>query len=485
MNRDLSNLPGEGEQPDPVAEFFARERADIRELPAGTDRWESIVVEASRPMRRSWLPYLAAAAAVVLIGGVVWGTGHGPGVDRAADPASRTSAIPTVTVTRTLDPTVVPPAPSTGASGLPSTSVPATPLPVPSSFGIVSMSNAGGGHLFALGSATCPKGPCTAVIASDDDGATWTTRASFETLTTPGARTTPDRAHQLVGIRFADERVGYVYGSTTKRTTDGGRHWVDVDVDHRTVLSLETDGSQVWMATARSCRHDVASGARGCEDLQPRTGPVTGSTTRPVVFDGMPAAGENAWVTMDGSDAYYNVSATDPSGAGAAVPAMRLTGKVGPLALPQGCRHDGGMWVSAPANTRGTLVGVCASAAQPTVEYALAVSTDKGTTWTTRAAPGLGRPTATGIWLTATDAKHLVAVRQGLPSSAGGQDAPTTLLRSADGGASWRAVPVAPSGAVAWAGAAGGPLVYALAGGGSYWVSRDSGATFDSVPLHR
>ena len=34
MNRHLSDLPGEGEQRDPVADFFARERADIRDLPA-------------------------------------------------------------------------------------------------------------------------------------------------------------------------------------------------------------------------------------------------------------------------------------------------------------------------------------------------------------------------------------------------------------------------------------------------------------------
>ena len=38
MNRHLSDLPGEGEQRDPVADFFAHERADIRDLPAGADR---------------------------------------------------------------------------------------------------------------------------------------------------------------------------------------------------------------------------------------------------------------------------------------------------------------------------------------------------------------------------------------------------------------------------------------------------------------
>jgi hypothetical protein len=344
------------------------------------------------------------------------------------------------------------------------------------------MSNAGDKHLYALGSATCPRSECTAVIASDDDGATWTTRASFTTLTTPGARTTPDQAHQLVGIRFANALVGYVYGSTTKRTTDGGRTWTDVDVDRRTVLSLETDGKQVWMATARSCRHSqlTTSGSRGCDDLQPRTGSVGAATTEAVQLDGMPGAGENAWVTLDGSEAYYNVT----SGSGP-LPAMRLSGKAGQLSVPQGCDSATGMWVSATANSPGTLLAICPSGAKPSEQYSLAVSGDRGGSWATRSVPGLGRPTETGVWLTASDAKHLVAVRQGLPSSDGLKNEPTTLLTSRDGGASWTEARLGTDSAPSWAGAAGGGLVYAVGGGLSYWRSDDSGATFGSVSLRK
>ena len=482
MSPDLSDLPGAGEQRDPVADFFARERADIRELPAGTDRWEAIVVEASQPRRRHLMPYLAGAAAVVLVGGVVWGTGRGPGTDQAADTASSTSPVSTVTVSETVRPSVVVPPPSQGSSGAPSTPVGPTSQPAPKSFGIVSMSNAGGKHLYALGSATCPKGECTAVIASDDDGATWTTRASFETLTTPGARTTPDRANQLVGIRFANDRVGYVYGSKTLRTADGGRSWTDVDVRGRTVLSLETDGTQVWMVTARSCQHGAVTGPRGCVGLQPRTGSIGTTGTVPVQFSGMPVAGENAWITMDGSDAYYNVTTTTPTVTGRA---MRLTGNLGVLPLPKGCADAQGLWVFATANTPGTLLGVCPSATKPAEEYALAVSGDHGATWSTRPAPGLGRPSMAGIWLTATDARHLVAVRQGLPSSAGVADEPTSLLTSGDGGVTWTPVRLGTVGSPTWAGAAGGGLVYAITGGLAYWQSDDSGATFETVSLRR
>ena len=131
MSRDLSDLPGEGEQRDPVADFFARERAGIRELPAGTDRWESIVVEASRPRRRHVMPYLAGAAAVVLIGGVIWGNSRVPSSDLASDPASSSSAVPTVTLTRTVAPKVALPPASGAPSGEPSTQASTGPLRCP------------------------------------------------------------------------------------------------------------------------------------------------------------------------------------------------------------------------------------------------------------------------------------------------------------------------------------------------------------------
>jgi hypothetical protein len=221
---------------------------------------------------------------------------------------------------------------------------------------------------------------------------------------------------------------------------------------------------------------------RGCEDLQPRSGAVADATTQPVTFDGMAASGENAWIAMDGSDAYYNVTSTDPV---TPRPAVRLSGTPTVLPRPKECDEGSGMWVSATANTRGTLLAVCPSAGKPGAAYSLATSTDRGATWVTRAAPALDVPTATGVWLTATDATHLVAVRQGLASSTGRADGSTSVLTSADGGASWRDPQVGAGAATDWVGAAGGTLVYAVAGGRSFWVSHDSGATFERVPLRR
>ncbi|WP_270889157.1 sialidase family protein [Pedococcus sp. 5OH_020] len=509
----------EPRQRDPVADFFARERAMVRDLVPRPEHFESILTEAGRPSGRRWLPYVAVAAAAAIAGavglGVLQGKGGGPDhVDVAS--STRTSAeVQVSSTTRPGTRTVTGPVSASGPTTSPSRSTstpPPTggaprPLPVPRSFDIASMSNAGGGHLFALGAATCPGGPCTAVVASDDDGRSWASRSSLTGLRTSGARVTPDRPDQLVGLRFASDRIGYVFGSVVRRTSDGGRTWHAVDVGGRVVLSLETDGRQVWMATAGSCTH--GGSRRGCHDLQPRTGAVTQDSTRPVAVPSMPTDAENAWVAMDGSDAYYNVTT-----AGQRHPALaaRLSGKPAALSLPEGCAADQGMWVSATASTRGTLLAVCPSAGRPTQGYAVAVSTDRGASWSSRPAPALGRPGGSGVWLTANDPAHLVVLREGLPSSADGADVSTTLVVSDDAGKTWRPGVLGAPGiaggtsstpgtgtsssgnngsdrttgsTVTWAGAAGGGLVYALAGGTSYWLSTDAGMTFASVPLRR
>ena len=488
--RDLTDLPGAGDQRDPVEEFFARERADLRDLPAGREHWEGIVREARRPARRSWLPYAAAAAVAAVVAAGAWaGLVHRP--DDRTTPATASSQRSAETVTRTVTttPTTAPSTPSLPAQATtpsPAVSTATGPLPVAQSFGLVSMTNAGGNVLYALGSATCPGGnPCTQVVTSRDDGRTWVARSTFTTLTTAGARTTPTGPNQLVGIRFAKPDIGYVFGSTTLRTTDGGRSWQPVDVDRRTVLSLETDGDRIWMATARSCTPSDLGQQGGCTDVQARTGRAGDTTTTPVQANGTPTAVDAAWVAMDGHDAYLNTSVPDPARPGQAAPGplVRLTGPAGALDPVDGC--DGGVWASGAAAARGTLVGLCATKGKPAQEWSVVVSTDRGMTWTATPAPGLGRPTAPGTWLTGTDAKRLVAVTGGVPTSSSGTPAASALLVSADGGRTWGDTGPGRGGAPVWAGAAGGSLVYAVEGGLAYWQSTDAGQRFTRVPLRR
>jgi hypothetical protein len=473
--------------PDPLEDFFARERAEVRELPAGEERWEALLAESRRPRRHGAVLWLgAAAAAAVVAAGILLGTGHGPGLQQAADTPTRTASSstaprPTVTVTRTVTagPTGSEPAKVPGATATPTPQ--SSPLPVPRTFELTSITNAGSGHLVALGSAACASGSCTAVVASDDDGRSWSTRASFTDLTTRGPLVTPADPHQLVGVRFATPQVGYVFGGEVRRTTDGGRTWDPVDVAGRRVLSLETDGRRVWMVTARTCVHvGTASVQRGCSDLQVRTAPVTSDRTEPVSIAGLAPVVENAWLVLDGSNAYLNGTST---GAQQPLRPVRVSGTPGPLPVPAGCDPSQGVTIAAAANSRGTLVGVCPAAGAADVRYAVATSTDGGATWSQRPAPGLGAPTPAGVWLTATDADHLVAVWQGLPASTGEVPSPTRLMSTSTGGASWKQAAPGGSTATTWAGAAGGSLVYATGAGASYWLSTDSGSTFETVPL--
>jgi hypothetical protein len=183
---------------------------------------------------------------------------------------------------------------------------------------------------------------------------------------------------------------------------------------------------------------------------------------------------------MDGSDAYLSVSFSDDT---QSLP-MRVSGTPQALPRPQGCATNGGVWVWGTADRRKSLVALCrAGSAGSSATYAVAASADSGATWTTAApAPALGAPGAAGVWLTAADPSHLVALTGALPTSASTPDQPTALLSSSDGGASWAPAQVdQPSQALSWVGAAGGRLVYLLGGSaGTYAVSSDSGATFSA-----
>ena len=464
---------------DPLEDFFARERAGIRELPGGPDHWDDLVRGSRRPRHQSWLPYLAGAAAVaVVVGGLGWNAAD-RGHDAAPASASSTPVVTrTATVTVTSPPRTVPVVPPTNPVSAPSKS--SGPLPVPVTFGAVSLTNGGQGNLRALGSASCSGGkPCVSVVGSDDNGATWTSRSTFTSLTAAGmARRTPDGDDQLTGLRFATPDIGYAFGSKAFRSVDGGRHFDPLDVGGRRVLSLEVGGDTVWLVTATECRHGEAAAARGCTGLEVWSAPVAGRAASRVEALHLSQPVEAAWLSMDGADAYVSVSYLDQK---TAAPARRVSGAPVDLPRPNGCAATGAVWVSGTANTRGGLVAVCQAAADAAGSYAVATSTDRGATWTAaRAAKSLGTPGYAGVWLTAVDLHRLVAVTQGLPTSGSLADEPSTLLSSKDGGATWRAArTVKGSDGWSWAGAGGGDLVFALGGGaGSYDVSTDQGASF-------
>lgn len=363
------------------------------------------------------------------------------------------------------------------------------------------MSNGGGGNLFGLGSARCQAGPCTAVVGSSDDGHSWWTRASFTALTTPGLAQNASKPDQLTGIRFANAKVGYAFGSAARRTVDGGRTWGGFDVGGAVVLSLETDGQTVWLVTARSCQPEppAQSGAQaptaagGCTGLEVQSAAVGDSSAHIVQVPMLPTGVRAAWIVMDGKDAYLNVQ-TRGDGSSAPATPVRLTGTPGSVARPTGCDPKWDVWLVTTARDRGALFAVCAegSKAKYSVSmYAVFASADRGLSWRPRGVGGLGPVSERGVWATAADRDHLVAIPQGLPATdaaapSGRATVGAGLLASDDGGATWHPSAVSPTAdGWGWAGAAGGPIVYALDGGGRYFLSTDRGASFEQVTLRR
>jgi hypothetical protein len=498
MNRDLSDLPGAGDQRDPVEEFFAAQRADVDDLAPGPDRWEGIVTEARRPVRRRWLPYAGAAAAAVVVGAVAWGgLMDRQGGDADRDPAVASSSgrtgtqvtsvgpRPTTTQSAPTAPVSSPPPTTAGPTTTPTTRT--GPLPAPATFGLVSLTTGADGKLRALGSATCQPGnkPCVSVVGSEDNGAGWTARATLTGTATGLPRATPSAPEQFAGLRFATADIGYAYGGTTMRTADGGRNFTPFDVGGRTVLSLEAGGGKVWMVTAQKCAQGTDVGQRGCTGLEVWSADT--SATRATKVSTLPTPGpvETAWLSMDGSDAYVSTNPTDDQ---AVSTARRVSGAATELPRPAGCAPTGALWTWATADAPGALVAVCRADGRADAAYALATSTDKGATWSKATpAPDLGTPGAGGVWVTATDLRHLVAVVGALPSTDPDPTWATQLRSSSDGGRTW-AQPkgTGNSGDWAWAGAGGGKLVYAVpADSGAYYVSNDSGASFRSVAFRR
>ena len=478
-----------------VDALFELERAAIDDLPGDEVHWQAIL-RAGRRGQHRWPAYVASAAAalVVAAGAGLAFQGSQAGRSPSADPSSRTAVLsspPQASAT---------PSPTSPTSSTAPASTAGT-LRVPVSFSIVSMSNGGGGNLFGLGSATCPAGPCTAVVGSSDDGHTWSTRASFTGLTTPGLAQNASKPDQLTGVRFANARVGYAFGSAARRTIDGGRSWRGFDVGGAAVLSLETDGQTVWLVTARSCQPEppaqpgvqTPTGAAGCTGLAVESATVGESAAHVVPVPGLPSSVRTAWIVMDGKDAYLNAQ-TRGDGSSAPATPVRLTGTPGSVARPAGCDPKGDVWLVTTARDRGALFAVCAegSKAKYSVSmYAVFASADRGQSWRPRGVGGLGPVSEHGVWATAADRDHLVAIPGGLPATdAAAPSGPATvgagLLASEDGGATWHSPAVSSkAGGWGWAGAAGGPIVYALDGGGRYFLSTDRGASFEQVTLRR
>ncbi len=475
---------------DPVEEFFAHERAQVRPLPTDEPHWSSLVVEARRERRARRMRYATSAAAAVLVAGAGLGWALHPGspstvATLGASSTSRAGGSPSAAVTATPRSTA-----STGAPATRTTTPTQTTIAVPASFHVVSLSNVGGGTLYALGTTTCgsSRTPCPALARTTDDGASWRLVSSFPRYTVGGGGTGAGQVGtdtSLTQVRFASPQVGWVFGGALRMTTDGGRTWTDIPHSGRAVVDLETDGTTVAVTTSgggcdgQTCSGSVVADVSAVLPWSPsRSSAALGSgqvTSADVVFHG-------------------GVAYTSAVGDGHLGGAWRVNSSLGRLGLSCQSLSAGSSGSAADAAaprlvspaSGSTIFAVCPTgAAAGTAGYGVLASSDgDGMSWSVRSgstsAPALTLVDSGTTSFAATDASHLIAV------SGGSADLGGSMTVSSDGGRTWHAPaspPPAPAAGWSWVGAPGGRTLYAVPTGGAagFWVSTDAGEHWREV----
>jgi hypothetical protein len=238
---DLDLFDEEGRH-DPVADFFARERDAVEELPGNDLHFQGVLRKARPPRRgRRWLAVGVAAAAAA-------GIAAGANValqndDELAQPAGPPSTVSLASPTTTPPPVVV--------------------EPMNGQFLPRSLSAGDDATRAVLGSARCSEdSACALVLRTTDNGASWVNTAALPDLTVAppgGIATAPDQ----VGIlRWADAERGYLAGSTVRRTTDGGATWADMPYPGGTIVAAEVADGVVRLVSAGECTDEGCSGPR-------------------------------------------------------------------------------------------------------------------------------------------------------------------------------------------------------------------------------
>ncbi|EWT02753.1 hypothetical protein N865_04765 [Intrasporangium oryzae NRRL B-24470] len=482
MTPDRHPTDRAGREPfDPVADFFARERAAIVDRPGDEADWDELV---QRSRRRGWArPLGGVAAAAALVLAVVLGTNgflRTPPAETTGRPDSAASSGPATTS-----------GPDTSASSGARRSTPPPPTasqgalqPMPKAFGVDSVRATQDGYLYALGSSVCGALSCPALVASSDEGRTWGQVGSFSPPAVRAPRYEGDQV--LAGARFVSASHGWVYGAALLRTTDAGRTWTPMPHGSGDVLSLETDGTALWMVTGtcvqgtygRQCGQ-VQVWRAGIDDTSATKVDVPQLSTQPT----RPWA-YGAWVALAGRTAYVNTVSGVP-GLFSGFTALRVSGTPVTVARPSGCDNAAELTVVPTVSDPRTLFALCAlgAAGVPSSGYAVYRSTDGGATWESRAHPVIGPVRFTNLRVTALDADRLV-VRTGEQLFADGTFVESELLTSADGGVTWTppsgGLPTANWGEVS---AVDPRTVYAVQGADSVWRSTDGGSSFTRMSL--
>ncbi|YAL84496.1 hypothetical protein ACMYYO_06705 [Dermacoccaceae bacterium W4C1] len=471
------NRSGEEE----LAAYFSAQRAAMRPVAAGADHWEQIQHEASSA-DRSWFTPVSMAVAVLATAVLAWS------LQQAPFAASDVSAgRPVSKATSSAD--------VTGAQGEAATSPAQSARDVPRGYIPWSYSDPGSGTLFALGRIDCAEEVCPGLVRSTDNGSSWALVHSFsgsdtadvDTEEVPAAQ--PARA--LTGVRFADPRIGYVFGGDLWRTADGGRSFTRFAHPGETVLDVQVRDGRVVVLTADGCTQGrctgplmISSTTSGADSVS--TAQVTQTLSSPV---------SGARLVLTGGEVFVQPEVVDQPQAPWRVSGNRLI----PLAARAACgtsplQSTIAIGTGAETGTNGvsgavssTLLAACARPdSGGSAHYRLVRSTDGGRSWTALPAtvdiPRIGR-----LSLAAPDGTHLIAAAGGPRTTASPtrvSSAAQLLQVSADAGRTWQDVsqPSPPAAGIdSLQVGTDGQVVAVSRTTSALWRSQDAGRTWNEL----
>ena len=104
--------------------------------------------------------------------------------------------------------------------------------PVPANFGPIAFAATSNDRWWVLGSAPCKSPPCTAILASQNAG------RSFSALPAP-------KTGEVHGLRFADPKNGFAFGPELWSTHNGAGSWKQVNVGG-SVVNLVASGGRAY-----------------------------------------------------------------------------------------------------------------------------------------------------------------------------------------------------------------------------------------------
>lgn len=460
-------------EPDLVDDFFAKHRDALEPATPNDVHWQQVVQTARRsPMRtagKAWGGVIAAGVAAMLVLAGVWTWKQEPfGADNIR-PGQTVAASEDGSERGTADA-----GDDMGAAQL--------PQGVPATFRTWSVSNAGSGTVYNLGSTECGSDICPTLLRSGADGASWQAVHVFSGTDTSSATGTdvpgiqPDGA--LSEVRFADSQVGYVYGGDLWLTTDRGASFSRVNHPGHTVLDLEIWAGQIYLLSADGCVQGNCSGpvyVSFTDRANPSAFTVIDSTPLSTSIDDASLVVKDALVVVQTS-----------RGDRPAAPPWSLVGnELRAMTAPAVCAGSPLEAVTITADTNSDLVALCRREDDPNT-FRVLRKPKTGGSWVERSAGALRLPPMGQLTLAAADPDHLVATAGGPRGGTSvGNDAKHSLQVSTDGGATWtpaKPSDSAPVGGFDWAGSPGGAEFYAVPRTTpGFWLSTDFGRTWKVV----